>query len=78
MMSTVMDKKKLIMWLCVVLLPMAILCIPTTAVFTAPIRLFLAVTLCAILMFAFELLNNAIPGLLLPLSYMLLGIAPAM
>ena len=75
-MSTAVDKKKLIMWLCVIIFPLAILCIPTTAVFTAPIRLFLAVTLCAILMFAFELLNNAIPGLLLPLSYMLLGIAP--
>lgn len=75
-MQTTLDKKKLIMWLCVIVFPLAILCIPTGEVFTQPIRLFLAVTLCAILMFAFELLNNAIPGLLLPLSYLLLGIVP--
>lgn len=76
-MIIVNDKKKLIMWLCVIFCPLTILLIPTNAVFTQAIRLFLAVTLCAILMFAFELMNNAIPGLLLPLSYMLLGIVPS-
>ena len=53
-MQTTLDKKKLIMWLCVIVFPLAILGIPTGEVFTQPIRLFLAVTLCAILMFAFR------------------------
>ncbi|MFZ5943509.1 MAG: SLC13 family permease [Bacillota bacterium] len=72
-----LDKKNLIIWVVTFGLPLLIMFIPVTEVFTAPLRLYLAITLCAIFMFAFEVIPNLIPGLLLPVTYLLTNLAPA-
>lgn len=75
--SNKMSTKSLISWAVTLLLPLAILLfIPVTETFTKEIKLFLAITLCAILIFAFELLDNILPALLLPYLYALLKLAP--
>ncbi|MFZ7101987.1 MAG: SLC13 family permease [Peptococcaceae bacterium] len=71
------DKKNLIFWIITFALPLAIMLIPVSEVFTAQLRLFLAITLCAIFMFAFEAIPNLIPALLLPTAYLLTNLAPA-
>jgi len=73
----VMDKKYLIFWVITIALPLAIMLIPVSEVFTAQLRLYLAITLCAIFMFAFEAIPNLIPALLLPSAYLLTKLAPA-
>lgn len=72
-----LDSKKVLMWIITILLPFIALQIPTTEVFTSEIRLFMAVTILAILIFAFETMTMMIPALLLPIAYLLLDIAPA-
>ncbi|MCF8009816.1 MAG: SLC13 family permease [Clostridiales bacterium] len=69
--------KKLIMWAITIIVPLIILAIPTTESFTPDIRLFFALTLSVILMWAFELLPFLIPSLILPVMYILFNIAPA-
>ena len=69
--------KSRIFWSITVLVPLAIMLIPTGEVFTSDIRLFVAITACAILIFAFETLPQLIPSILLPLGYLLSGLAPA-
>lgn len=68
--------KKVVMWTISIGLPLMVLMIPTNIFFTPQIRLFLVVTLCAILLFSFEIIVQAIPAIALPLAYILLGIAP--
>ena len=45
-----LDAKKKIFWLITLLIPAIILFIPLTDSFTLPIKMFLALTICAILM----------------------------
>ncbi|MGI6226912.1 MAG: SLC13 family permease [Peptococcales bacterium] len=71
------DKKNLIYWILTLGLPLLIMFIPTSETFTAQMRLFLAITLCGILFFAFEILPQMIPAIMLPVAYVLTGIAPA-
>ncbi|NLT94691.1 MAG: SLC13 family permease, partial [Clostridia bacterium] len=73
----VVDKKKTIYWVITIALPLLVMLIPTNEVFTPVIRNFLAITLCAILLFAFEILPQIIPSLLLPVMYVVIKIAPA-
>jgi len=70
------DKKNFLIWTITLGLPLVIMLIPVTEVFTAQIRLFLAITLCAIFMFAFEAIPNLIPAILLPVAYILTKLAP--
>ena len=63
------NTRSIALWLLNVLIPIAILLIPSSETFTAEIRLFFAITICAILMFAFDQIHSAIPALLLPLAY---------
>lgn len=63
-------------WVLTFLIPIAIMFIPINEVFTQQIRLFLAVTLFAILIIAFESMDVMIPSIFLPLLYLLLGVAP--
>ena len=72
-----LDMKKKFFWLITLLVPVIILLIPVTATFTRPIKLFLAITICAILMFAFELMDNFVPAVLLPIGYTLCGVVPS-
>ena len=57
--------------------PIVLLLIPCNDVYTLSMKLFLALTLAAILMFAFENLNQTVVSLLLPFLYVVLQIAPA-
>jgi di/tricarboxylate transporter len=70
------DRKQLIYWAVTVIAPLIVMMIPTGETFTPVIRNFLAITLCAILIFAFETLPQMIPAILLPVAYVVAGIAP--
>lgn len=75
--SFVARNKTPIFWGITVIVPLIIMLLPTGEVFTADIRLFVAITALAILIFAFETLPQLIPSVLLPLGYLLSGLAPA-
>ena len=70
-----MDRKNLVKWICVLLVPILIMLIPVQGVFTPALRTFSAITITAILLFAFGLLPNFIVAIALPISYMLLNVA---
>ena len=67
--------KKTAMWIATLGLPLAVMLIPTNASFTSQIRLFAAVTVMAVLMFAFENVHMTISATLLPVAYIVLGLA---
>lgn len=69
--------KRILYWILSIGLPALCLLIPMTASFTPPIRSFFALTILAILLWAFELLPNLIVSLALPILYLLSGLAPA-
>lgn len=71
-----MPTKTKISWAITVLIPVLIMLIPVTEVFTMQIKLFLALTICAILIFAMELMDNLIPALLLPMCYYVFKLVP--
>lgn len=71
-----MSKSMIFKWIVAIGLPAAILLIPANEVLTRDVKLFLAITLWAILCFAMELLDNTVPAILLPFLYCLLGLAP--
>ncbi len=75
--STKLSLKQKIFWLITILLPAAILFIPESVTFTYQVKLFLSLTCCAILMFAFELLDNFVPAVLLPVGYTLCHVVPS-
>lgn len=75
MSAQTMSRKDKIQWLFVVLAPVMICLIPTDEQFTPEIRTFLAITAVAILLFAFELLHQLLPALLLPFAYYIFGLA---
>ena len=77
MKSKLQVNEKLVKWVVTILIPVIILLIPVNDVFTWQIKFFSASTLCAILMFAFEILPNLIPAMLLPVVYILANLAPA-
>lgn len=60
----------------IILLPLCAALVPCDAAYTIEIKKFLAVTLCAIAMFATEVINNTIASLLLMIFYVIVGIAP--
>lgn len=66
-----------IKWIAVFAIPlMIIVLLPTSEAFTVPMRNFLAVTLWGILMYMFELIDNAVTSILLVFGYVIFGIAP--
>lgn len=69
-------RSTLVKWLITILLPLTVALIPTGGAYTNTIRLFLIITLAAILCIAFELVNLLIPSVLLPAFYVLAHIAP--
>lgn len=71
-----MSTKTKVSWFFAVALPLVILLLPVDETFTLQIKIFLAITLCAILIFAMELLDNVIPALLLPFLYYVTKLVP--
>ncbi len=69
--------KKTIFWVITVITPLIIMMLPTGEMFTPKIRLFVAVTAAGILLFAFESLPQLVSSILLPLAYVLIGLAPS-
>lgn len=74
-MAAKLNAKTILMWLVALVIPLFILNIPTTELFTTQMRTFLVVTVFAILTIAFETLPQAAITLLLPVAYILLGLA---
>ena len=72
-----MDKAKLGKWLTTLLIPIIIYLIPANETFSVSIRLFLVITVFAILLIAFELFDYMFIAILLPTAYILSGLAPA-
>lgn len=72
-----LDRKALIKWVIAIAATIMVLCIPTTETLTMTLKLFLAVTVFAILTFAFDTLNQTVMALLLPFLYVVLNIAPS-
>ena len=66
--------KAIISWIVTILVPVILLLIPTSETYTSELRIFFALTICAILMFAFDQVHSAIHALLLPLAYAVTGI----
>ena len=67
----------LLKWLVAIVVPALLFLIPIGDVFTAPIRLFLVVTLFMMIVIALELVPILMSAIFLPALYILLQIAPA-
>ena len=76
-MAQKMDSKLIVKWAVTLGLPLILLLIPGNEIYTTQLKVFLALTLAAILMFAFENLNQTVVALLLPFLYIVLKVAPA-
>ena len=68
--------KRTLFWAITFILPLLVLLIPTNDVFTQQQKMFLAITAWTILMFAFELVDNYIPCVIMPFLFIMTGVAP--
>lgn len=68
--------KRALFWAITFLAPLLVLLIPTNDVFTQQQKMFLAITAWTILMFAFELVDNYIPCVIMPFLFIMTGVAP--
>lgn len=71
-----LDKKRLLFWIIIFAVPLLVLTIPTTETFTMQQKLFVTITLWTVLMFAFELVDNYIPCIIMPFLFIVTGVAP--
>ena len=71
-----LEKKVLIKWAIMVLVGVFIMLTPANEVYTQNIKIFLTITVCAILMIAFELAPTMVPAVLMPTLYYITGIVP--
>lgn len=69
--------KDLLKWLIILGLPIFLLLIPVSDTFTWPIKVFFAITLMAILLFAFETIQQTAVAILLPIAYVVFQVAPS-
>ncbi len=74
-MTASFKKSDLIKWAITFLVAIVILLLPVNESFDAQIRAFLAVTVFAIIIYAFELLPTLLVGLLLPTLWVVSGCA---
>lgn len=58
------------------LCPLLLLLVPTGPLFTPEIRLFLVITLIGVLSWAFDVVPQALPAILMPIAYLLFKLAP--
>lgn len=63
-------------WLITIGFPLLIILLPTNAMLTVSIKNFIAVTLLAILLFAFELVDTLVASLILMFGYIIAQVAP--
>ncbi len=68
------NKTLAIKWFITIFIPLIILMTPTSGGYTKEIRLFLAITVCAVFLMAFETLSTMMISLLLPGAYLLTGL----
>lgn len=68
---------KRVKWILSILIPVAILLIPTNETFTTQIRWFCVWTCWMLLTVAFDLMTQFIPAFLMPVMYYVTGVAPA-
>ena len=68
--------KNIVAWILTIAIPSALL-LPTNEVFTSQIKLFLAITMVAVLTFIFEHINSTAATLALPLVYIIVLKVPA-
>lgn len=68
------DAFKLIKWLIAVGMPLLLLALPLSEAFTAEARMFLVLSIMAILVIAFDLMNMVVPAILLPTAYVVFGV----
>lgn len=68
--------KRIFFWLVTFITPLILLLLPTSEHFTSQHKMFLAITAWTILMFAFELVDNYIPCVIMPFLYIITGVAP--
>ena len=73
---TTWSKSLLLKWFIVIISPILVLCLPVQGAFTQPIRTFFAMTVCAILIFALEVMPNFVASILLPAAYVFFGLVP--
>lgn len=71
-----MSKSTMIKLAVNILIPVLIMLIPTNEMFTPQLRLYFAITLLAILAFAFEVINTTVTAIILPILYVLFNLAP--
>lgn len=74
MSNSKLNFKIILAWLISIGIPLLIYSIPTTELFTIQMRTFLTVTVCAILLIALNTIPTPIVTLLLPVSYIILGL----
>ena len=72
-----LSKKTVIIWAITIILPLAIMLIPTNEIFNIKLKLYVAITLMGILIMAFESLNQLALAILLPVAYIVFQLAPA-
>lgn len=70
------DPKRMVFWAVTFIVPLLVLLIPTNDTFTQQQKFFAAITLWTILMFAFELVDNYIPCIIMPFLFIISGVAP--
>ncbi|MDU1028524.1 MAG: anion permease [Clostridiales bacterium] len=58
-------------------LPLCLLLVPTSEAFTPSIRLFLVITVMGVLCWALGTVPQGVPAILMPIAYLLFGLAPA-
>lgn len=76
-MSTIaLSRSAKIKWLFSILIPAALLLIPTNDTFTTPMRTFLVITLFGIMLFGFELVDTMIGSFILMFGYIIFNVAP--
>lgn len=68
------SSKTLIKWLITFLVPIIVYLIPTTELYTAPLKTFFVITTFIIIVMAFEFFDPIIPAIMLPTLYMISGI----
>lgn len=74
--STKLTRSEKIKWLIVIAIGAICWLIPTNDVYTSDVRKFTVITLVAILIVAFELMNIIIPAIFMCFAYVLCGVAP--
>ena len=72
-----LNRKKIIKWIILIIVGILIMLTPTIEAYTQDVKIFLTITVCAILMIAFELMPTMVPAVLMPTAYFISGIAPS-